>query len=291
MSYIRDPMNPSNPKNPINTKLKLIVLLILWAVAFIPVYPSLFWTWINHSNNSHGILVPFISAFLVWQKRYQLRQSSVSNSDWGMIILVSTMFLYILSYAGAVTVISRVMIVFSLIGLILFTLGKDIFSTIKFPLLYLLFMVPVPDTIYNLVAFPLQLFATKVSAFIIQIVSIPAYREGNMLYFAQTQLEVAEACSGLRSMTAFIMLSFLFAYIMDKNWKKRILLVLSAVPLALFANILRVTGTGVLAHFYGEQVARGFLHEFSGLAVFAFGFILLSLEYLLLNKVKVKSNK
>ncbi len=286
-----NPINPSNPKNPINTKLKLIVLLILWAVAFIPVYPSLFWTWINHSNNSHGILVPFISAFLVWQKRYQLRQSSVSNSDWGMIILVSTMFLYILSYAGAVTVISRVMIVFSLIGLILFTLGKDIFSTIKFPLLYLLFMVPVPDTIYNLVAFPLQLFATKVSAFIIQIVSIPAYREGNMLYFAQTQLEVAEACSGLRSMTAFIMLSFLFAYIMDKNWKKRILLVLSAVPLALFANILRVTGTGVLAHFYGEQVARGFLHEFSGLAVFAFGFILLSLEYLLLNKVKVKSNK
>ncbi len=274
--------------NPINSKTKFIVLLILWAVAFIPVYPGLISKWLYHSNNSHGILVPLISAFLVWQKRNQLRQASVSNFGWGMAILAGSMILYILSYVGAVAVVSRAMIVFSLIGLILFALGKPIYSIIKFPLFYMLFMVPVPDTIYNLVAFPLQLFATKVSAFIIQILTIPVYREGNMLYFAQTQLAVAEACSGLRSMMAFVMLSFLFAYMMDKKWKKRIFLVLSAIPLALFSNIVRVTGTGILAHFYGAQVARGFLHEFSGLAVFAFGFILLSLEYLILNKVREK---
>lgn len=268
-----------------NTKLKLIVLLILWAVAFIPIYPSLISTWLYHSNNSHGILVPFISAFLIWQKRNQLQQAPVSNSNLGIFILANTMVLYILSYAGTVVVVSRSMIVFSLIGLVLFVLGESIFSIIKFPLFYLIFMVPVPISIYKLVAFPLQLFATKISAFIIQVFSIAAYREGNMLYFAQTQLEVAEACSGLRSMMAFFMLSFLFAYMMDKNWKKRIFIIFSAIPLALFANIVRVTGTGILAHLYGSQVARGFLHEFSGLAVFAFGFILLSSEYLLLNKV------
>ena len=265
-----------------NTKLKLIFL------AFLPLSPTLISTWLYHSNNPHGILVPFISTFLIWQKRNQLRQAPISNSNLGIFILTSTMVLYILSYAGAVAVASRAMIVFSLIGLILFTLGKGIFLTIKFPLFYLLFMIPVPDSIYGLAAFPLQLLATRVSAFIIHALSIAAYREGNMLFFAQTQLEVAEACSGLRSMMAFIMLSFLFAYIMDKNWNKRILLVLSAIPLAFFANIVRVTGTGILAHFYGDQVARGFLHEFSGLAVFAFGFILLSLEYLLLNKVRKK---
>jgi exosortase len=145
-------------------------------------------------------------------------------------------------------------------------------------------MIPVPDTLILMVSFPLQLFATKLSHFVIQAFSIPALREGNMLYFAQTQLEVAEACSGLRSMMAYIMLSFLFAYMMDRNWRKRFILVLSAIPLALFANIVRVTGTGILAHCYGSQVARGFLHEFSGLAVFAFGFVLLFLEYSLLNR-------
>jgi len=141
-----------------NTKSKLIVLLILWAVAFIPVYPSLISTWLYHSNNSHGILVPLISAFLTWQKRNQLQQAPVSNSHWGVVILVSTMVLYILSYSGAVAVVSRSMIVFSLIGLVLFILGESIFSIIKFPLFYLIFMVPVPTSIYKLVAFPLQLF-------------------------------------------------------------------------------------------------------------------------------------
>ena len=109
-----------------------------------------------------------------------------------------------------------------------------------------------------------------------------------MLYFAQAQLEVAEACSGLRSMTAFIMLSFLFVYMMDKSWWKRLFIILSAIPLAIFVNLLRVTGTGILAHFYGGEVARSFLHDFSGLAVFAFGLILLFLEYLILNKLRIR---
>ena len=199
-----------------------------------------------------------------------------------------SVILYILSFAGAVTVVSRSMIVFSLIGLVLFNFGTAIFSIIMFPLFYLFFMIPVPVSIYGIVAFPLQLFATKISTLLMHVVSIPVYREGNMLYFAQTQLEVAEACSGLRSMTAFIMLSFLFAYMMKTRYWPRIAIILSAIPLALFANILRVTGTGILAHFYGSKVARGFLHEFSGLAVFALGFVLLFGEYLLLNRADSK---
>jgi exosortase len=264
---------------------KYLLLLILWFIAFIPVYPSLVSTWLNHSDNSHGVLVPLVSAYFIWQKKEKLRLTKISNSNWGAIILTISMGLYLLSYAGAVAVISRSMIVFSLIGLIMFTLGEYSLKVLLFPLFFLFFMVPVPDSILGLVSLPLQLFATKVSTFFIQALSIPAYREGNMLYFAQTQLEVAEACSGIRSLMSFGMLSFIFAHMMDKIWWKRILLVLSTIPLALFANIVRVTGTGILAHFYGSRAALGFLHEFSGLAVFAFGFVLLLGEYLLLNKV------
>lgn len=266
--------------------LKAAIVFSLWSITFIPVYPGLWHTWMHNSNNSHGLLVPIISAFLIWIKRDQLTKIRPANSNWGAVILAVSLFLYILALAGHMAVVQRAMIVFSLVGLVLLNFGTAVFSIVAFPLLYLIFMVPVPVSIYSLVAFPLQLFATEISHFLIDIVSIPVLQEGNMLYFAQTQLEVAEACSGLRSMMAFVMLSVLFAYLLDKGWWRRFFLVLSAIPLAILANIVRVTGTGVLAHFYGSQIARGFLHEFSGLAVFAFGFVLMFMEFLLLNKTK-----
>jgi len=269
-------------------KLRFLILLMLWAAAFYPIYPSLVQTWLNHSNNSHGILVPLISLYFIWQKRGKLRQTEISSCNWGVVILASSMGFYLLSYAGSIAVISRSMIVFSLIGLVLFALGKTIFKLLAFPLFFLIFMVPVPDSILNIVAFPLQLFATKISSHIIAALSIPVYKEGNMLYFVKTQLEVAEACSGLRSIMALTMLSVIFVYLSDKGWLRKVILLASAVPLALIVNIIRVSGTGILAHFHGEKVARGFLHEFSGLAVFAFGFILLFLEYSLLNKSGTK---
>jgi exosortase len=266
--------------------MKLIILIILWAISFYPVYPILVQTWLSHSNHSHGILVPFISAYFIWQKRGVLRSVKPSTYSLGLVILILSMALYIISFTGGIAFVQRLMIVSSLAGLVLYTMGKDAFRILAFPVLFLFFMVPVPDTIVGLVSFPLQLLATKISAALISALSIPVYREGNMLYFAQTQLEVAEACSGIRSITSLTMLSFIFVYISSMGWKRRVVLVLSAIPIAFVANILRVTATGVLAHFFGEKVARGFIHEFSGLAVFAFGFILLMIEYMILNKRK-----
>ena len=278
----------ANKASPKKLKLKLFVLLILWVLAFFPLYPSLVETWLNHSNNSHGILVPLISAYLIWKKREELKLAVITNSNWGAIILVISLAVYVVSYAGAIAFISRFMIVFSLIGLVLFTLGKSGFKLLVFPLFFLIFMVPIPDSIIGTVAFPLQLFATKISAIIIQALSIPVYREGNMLYFVETQLETAEACSGIRSIVSLTMISVLFAYLSDAGKIGKAALVASAVPLALTGNFIRVSGTGILAHFYGSKVARGFLHEFSGLAVFALGFIILLIEYTLLNKIRAK---
>jgi len=268
------------------TKSKLAILLSLWVVSFFPIYHDLIKTWLEHSNNSHGILVPLISAYLIWQKRHRLKKATFKSYKLGLTIFMVSMFLSILSYAGGVAVVARLMIVTSLVGLLLYNFGTSVISIIRFPLLFLFFMVPVPDTIYSMAALPLQIFATKVATFILKALSIPVFREGTMLYFVQTQLEVAEQCSGLRSMTSFIMLSFLFSYMMDDKLWKRVVIVLSAIPLAIFANTIRVTGTGILANYYGAKVARGFLHEFSGMAVFVFGFILLLLEYYLLSKTK-----
>lgn len=276
------------PKNSLMVKFS--VLVALWIVSFIPVFPRLVYTWLNHADNSHGILVPLISLFFVWQKRGDLKAAKISSSNWGAFILSASMFLYLLGLASGTEIISRTMVVFSLIGLLLFNLGKEVVKILVFPLLFLLFMIPVPIALQSAVAFPLQLFATKISFFFIQALSIPVYQEGNMLYFAHAQLEVAEACSGIRSISAFTVLSVVFAYLLDKGWSRRIVLLASAIPLAMFTNIIRITGTGILAHFYGSRIADSFLHEFSGIVVFAFGFILFLFEFSLLNRVRSRKS-
>lgn len=276
-------MNTSKPRQAY----RMILLFLLWFAAFIPVYPALFKTWINHSDNSQGILAPLFSAYFVFVKRGQIKDAPLSNNNWGGIILTLSMAFYLLSFAGGIAVLSRLMIVSSLIGLVLFNWGKDVFIILIFPLLVLIFMVPIPDSLLSIFSFPLQLFATDVSTFLLQNLSIPAFQEGNMVYFADTQLEIAEACSGIRSIASFAMIGFVFSYFLDKIWWKRIVFFLSAIPLALLVNIVRITGTGVLANQYGAKVALGFLHEFSGIAMFLSGCVLFLVEYYLL----IRTNK
>lgn len=264
---------------------KLGVLLALWAAVFIPVIPAMVDTWLNHSDNSHALLVPLISLYFAWQKRRELSQVEISGSLWGGLLLAASLAVYLLSYAGGIAVIARIAIVTSLFGLLWGSLGWAAVRVLAFPLGFLLFMVPVPDTLLGMVSFPLQMLATKISAGVIQFCAIPVYREGNMLFFIQTQLEVAEACSGIRSIMSLTMLSVLFAHLSGNGWWRKAVLILAAIPIAMLANILRVSGTGILAHFFGDQVARGFLHEFSGLAVFVFGLGMLFLVFTLLNRI------
>jgi len=260
------------------------LLFLMWTAVFYPLYPGLLKTWLDDSNNSHGLLVPFIAAFFIWKKWPEMKDIP-TQVDWrGALLLVVSLILYIFSFAGGITVAGRSMIIFSLMGLVLFNFGPVIFRNLSFPLFFLIFMVPVPVSVIGLVSFPLQRLATDISAVLIRIVSIPVYQEGNMLYFAQTQLEVAEACSGIHSMMAMLMLGTVFVYINRMNLAGTVLLVASTIPIAMIANIIRVTGTGILAHFYGSKVARGFLHDFSGMAVFVFGLLLLLGMYFIIQR-------
>ncbi len=267
-----------------DTKLKFGLLLILWAAAFIPVFPGMIEIWLSDSNTSHGLLVPLVSVYLIWRKRSELSTLHISTCNWGLVVLIASLSVFLASLSGEVAFLARSMIVLSVTGLVLFNLGTDFFKKIAFPLLFLLFMVPVPDTVTDLIAFPLQLLATKVSTAILHVLSIPAYRDGNMVYFAHAQLEVAESCSGIHSMVSMIMLSALLSHFLERGWMRRLILLVAAVPLALLSNITRVSGTGILAHFYGSRVARGFLHEFSGLVVFGFGLCTLLALYFFLNR-------
>ncbi len=269
-----------------NDKIKITILLFLWAVAFSPVYPELVRDWLSHSDNSHGFLVPIIAGYFVWQRKEELRSAIIDSSRWGGILLFLALALYVLSYAGGAAFPSRVALVLSLMGLIWCCLGRELTKILAFPVLFLLFMIPVPYSLMETVSLPLQLMATRVSANLIEACSIPVYREGNMLYFMNTQLEVAEACSGIRSIMSLTMLAVIFASMLRNGWKKRAILVASAFPIAMLANIMRMSGTGIMAHFFGDKVARGFLHELSGIAIFVFGFVVLLGIYKIINRKK-----
>ena len=227
------------------------VLLILWVLLFWPIIPELWTIWMGDSNNSHGVLVPVIAAFLIWQKRKEIIWAEANPSLWGLGLLLGSLLIYLVSLRAHVAFSARLAMVASLAGLAWWNLGDRIFRQLLFPLAFLVFMVPVPDSISGKIAFPLQGFATSASAEGIRAIGIPVLQEGNMLYFAKTSLEVTEACSGIRSMLAYLTLGVLFTHMAGNTIGKtgKAILLSSTIPLALFVNVLRISGTGVLAAF------------------------------------------
>jgi len=262
-----------NLTNKDNVKIGL--LLLLWFAVFWPVYPDMVREWNGHSDNSHGFIVPLMAGYFAWQRKEHIQNAPSGSSVWGGLVLGISLIIYLLSLAGGLSFPSRFTLVMALFGLVWCCMGKEVIKVLSFPILFLLFMIPVPYSLLSLVSVPLQLIATKISANVISACSIPVYREGNLLFFVGTQLEVAEACSGIRSIMSLSMLAVAFTTMTKTGWKGKTLLILSAIPIAMIANIVRISGTGVLANFFGDKVARGFLHEFSGLLVFAFGFLVL----------------
>jgi len=129
-------------------------------------------------------------------------------------------------------------------------------------------MIPLPALIFNQVAFPLQLLASRAGEMALSVLHIPVLREGNVIVLAHTTLEVAEACSGIRSLVSLLTLGIVYGYFIDPRGPVRVAVALSTVPVAVVANGLRVAGTGIAAHYYGPQAAQGFLHSFSGWMVF-----------------------
>lgn len=274
---------------PSSSRIWMLVAILLGGTVavFWPILPELWTIWWEDSNNSHGLLVPVIAAYLAWIKRDTLRGLPIRPSAWGLALLVFALSMYLVGLRVHLALPARVALVLSTAGLVWWNFGSVVARCLWFPLAFLGFMIPVPDTLSLMVTFPLQLFASDVSARLITVGGIPVLREGTMLYFATAALEVSEACSGIRSMVSYLTLGTLFAHLGGGGMGlgQKAILLLSTIPLALVVNIIRVTGTGILATYFGSAAARGFLHEFSGFVVFGLGFLLLCGESVVLRRM------
>ena len=244
--------------------------------------------WNSDSNYGHGYLIPFISLYFVWARKDELQLVRPEPSLGGLGIFVFGVLLGLFAMPMGSAVFSGLVIVVTLNGLLLYLGGSKVYRLLWLPALYLIFMVPLPQQIHSRIANPLQHFASMVSAGILDgILGITTIREGNVIRLAGHSLQVAEACSGMRSIMGLSALGVAFAYFWERPIWERILLIVSTIPIAIVANICRITGTGLTYDLGYERFAQGFYHEFTGWFVFIFAMVLFLLEAYILSHLFV----
>jgi len=194
------------------------------------------------------------------------------------------MGLLIAGTLGAENYVSRVSLLVLMVGLVIHFCGWNYFRVLFFSWLVLFLMIPLPAIVANQIVLPLQFLSSRLATGCMDLCSIPAYREGNIVYLPAIRLEVAEACSGIRSLMAMVTLAVAYGYLLEQKTWRRVVLVLSAVPIAVLANSVRITASGVLGQYWGRDKAEGFFHLFSGLVIFCFSFLLLWTLHALLRK-------
>ena len=258
-----------------NTILRFAAPAVCFVVLYYQVIAKLVSDWWNDDNYSHGFLIVPIALYFVWERRAALKEAAKKPSVWGMVVIVVSLAMLIAGILGSELFLPRVSMLGVLAGAILFLFGWNHLKVLILPVAFLLLMIPIPAIIFNQIVFPLQLLASQFGEGALVACQISVLRDGNVLHLANTSLEVAEACSGIRSLISLLSLGIVYSYLMDSRLWVRIVLSVGTVPIAIIANGIRVAGTGIAARFYGPEVAEGFSHTFSGWIIFIAAFIML----------------
>jgi len=255
-------------------------LLLLFA----PVIAGLFVNWYEDPDYSQGFFVPLLAAYLVWRKRNELLRLPTRPSWHGLFIVMGSLGLLFLGSLGAEFFLTRIAFVGTVVGLVVYLLGWPTLRLISFPMGLLLLMIPLPVLVYNEIVFPLQFVASSFATRVLETLNLfPVLREGNVLVLPHSRIEVVEACSGIRSLMSLITLAVSYGYFAEQNRYLRIALVLLVVPLAVASNGFRVVGTAMLTYYRGPKAADGFLHSFSGWAIFIVSTCLLLMLHNVIN--------
>ena len=262
---------PTRIPGPLASKFswpRTIVLIGLIGWLYFSIILHLVGQWWQDPNFSHGFFVPAFALFVLWQDRARLGGFVPAPSIWGLGIIVLALFVLVIGVLGAELFLSRISLLLLIAGLVVYFRGWQFFRAILFPWAFLVLMIPIPAIVFNQITFPLQLLASRVAASVLPWAGVPVLREGNVINLPAMTLEVAEACSGIRSLLSLGTLAIIYGYLMEPRISIRIILALAAIPIAVTANSLRILGTGLLVQYWDPQKAEGFFHAFSGWLIF-----------------------
>lgn len=257
--------------------MQLAILVLLMGWLYSSILARLVAQWWHDPNFSHGFFVPLFSLLVIWQTRSRLVSVPLRPSWVGLPLMIVALSVLVVGVLGAELFLSRVSLLLVIAALIVFFLGWQSFRAVLFPWAFLILMIPIPAILFNQITFPLQLLTSKVASGVLPVIGVPVLREGNVITLPAMSLEVAEACSGIRSLLSLVALSIIYGYLLEKRNSIRVLLALASVPIAVAANSLRIVGTGLLVQYWDPDKAEGFFHLFSGWLIFVVSMILLLL--------------
>ena len=255
------------------------IIAILLCVLYWRVAVKLVYDWYTIPDYSHGFLVPFFAAFLIWDKRKILSAIPIKQTWSGIALVVFAIMVLILGVYGVELFTARMSFVMLLAGLIWTFFGWDMIKALRFPLLVLILAIPIPAIVFNRITFPLQLQASRIASAVLPVLGVPTLHEGNVIELPVMKLEVAEACSGIRSLVSLFTLAVFYGYFLEKTTKRRVILALASIPIAVAANVVRIVGTGLCVQYWDPEKALGFFHEFSGWVIFVVSLVCLYLVH------------
>jgi exosortase len=287
MSSVANPVAPSTTSSRSSAPtpwVPLIWFLGLLILCYAPVLSRLVAQWNNDEDMGHGFFVPVVAAYIAWQRKDELLGRPLQANYWGLAVLFFAAFQLFIGTLGAELFLSRTAFVEAIVGVVLFLGGTHAIKVLAFPLMLLCFMVPIPAVLYNQITFPLQLFASRVAAFSLEMLGYPVLRDGNVLELASQKLSVVEACSGIRSLLSLSFLSLVYGYFFDSKPWMRALLFLATIPIAIVANAGRVTLTGVLSE-YNPELAHGTTHTASGWVIFMIALAMMVVVHHIFNTI------
>jgi exosortase len=243
-------------------------IVLLLVVLYYRVGIKLVYDWSTIPDYSHGFLVPFFVAFLIWDKRKVLQSTPIRQSWLGVPLVVFSLAVLILGIYGVELFTSRMSFIFLMAGLIWTFFGWAMVRALRFPLLVLVLAIPFPAILFNQITFPLQLLASRIASDVLPLLGVPTLHEGNVIELPVMKLEVAEACSGIRSLMSLFTLAVFYGYFLEHTTRRRVILALASIPIAVTANVARIVGTGLCVQYWDPEKALGFFHEFSGWVMF-----------------------
>jgi exosortase len=263
-------------------KWPLLVTAALVVVLYAVNFAKLSSDWWSDENYSHGFIVPVVFFWMLWQRREALANSRVLPRPWALVIVILALVQLAAGTWGAENFVAHSSLLLLLCGITLYLFGSEVLRLVAFPIGWLLFMIPVPAIILYAITFPLQLLASRLALAVLDLLHVPAVREGNVLYLANFTAGVAEACSGIRSLISMLAFAVLIAHLLSMSLRSRWILAIAAVTIALGMNAARVAGTGLVGNYFGARLAEGFFHTFSGWLLFLLSLgVMLGIVYIL----------